>query len=59
MQGFKNKEVVPKISFVSSGKAKASNEVDAITGATGSSKALERLLNETIQKKLKLLIGKQ
>ena len=59
LQGFKNKEVVPKISFVSSGKAKASNEVDAITGATGSSKALERLLNETIQKKLKLLIGKQ
>ncbi|HBU08136.1 MAG TPA: hypothetical protein DEA99_02835, partial [Candidatus Omnitrophica bacterium] len=36
-------------------KAKANNEVDAITGATGSSRALERLLNETIQKKLKEL----
>ena len=59
LQGFRSKEVFPKIKFVSSGKAKANNEVDAITGATGSSKALERLLNETIQKKLSLLIRNQ
>ena len=57
LQGFRDKEVIPKINFVPSGKAKANNEVDAITGATGSSKALERLLNETIQKKLSLLKG--
>ena len=55
LKGFRNKEIIPKISFVPSGKAKANNEVDAITGATGSSRALERLLNETIQKKLSLL----
>lgn len=59
LKGFKNKEVVPKINFVPSGRTKANNEVDAITGATGSSKALERLLNETIQKKLSLLVGNQ
>ena len=55
LKGFRNKEIVPKISFVPPAKAKANNEVDAITGATGSSRALEKLLNETIQKKLKEL----
>ena len=55
LKGFRNKEIVPKISFVPPAKAKANNEVDAITGATCSSKALEKLLNETIQKKLKEL----
>ena len=59
LQGFRDKEVVPKINFVPSGKAKANNEVDAITGATGSSKALEKLLNETVKKKLGLLVGNQ
>lgn len=57
LKGFRAKTVIPKISFVPSGTAKADNEVDAITGATGSSKALEKLLNETIQKKLSLLRG--
>lgn len=58
LKGFRSKTFIPKISFVPSGGAsKAANEVDAITGATGSSKALEKLLNETIQKKLSLLRG--
>lgn len=57
LKGFRSKTFIPKISFVPSGTAKAANEVDAITGATGSSKALEKLLNETIQKKLSLLKG--
>lgn len=59
LKGFRSKTFIPKISFVPSGTAKAANEVDAITGATGSSKALEKLLNETIQKKLGLLAGNQ
>lgn len=47
---FRNKEFLPKLLFMPQGKASAKNEVDAITGATGSSKALEKLLNETLQK---------
>ncbi len=54
---FKNKEFVPRLIFVPAGKAKANNEVDAITGATGSSKALEKLLNDTIQKNVGMLKG--
>ena len=49
---FKNKEFFPSLVFTPAGKAKANNEVDAITGATGSSKALEKLLNETIQRNI-------
>jgi Na+-transporting NADH:ubiquinone oxidoreductase subunit C len=52
---FKNKEVIPKLVFMPAGRAKANNEVDAITGATYSSKALERLLNTAIQDKMSLL----
>ena len=52
---FKNKEVIPRLIFTAQGKAKANNEVDAITGATGTSKALEKLLNESIEKNLSLL----
>ena len=54
---FKSKEVVPRLIFMPQGKARANNEVDAITGATGTSKALEKLLNETIQKNLSILKG--
>ena len=54
---FKNKGFVPKLIFTPQGSAKASNEVDAITGATGTSKALEKLLNETIQKNISILRG--
>lgn len=49
---FKGKEFFPRLVFTPAGSAKANNEVDAITGATGSSKALEKLLNETIQKNI-------
>jgi len=52
---FKNKEVFPKLVFMTAGKSKANNEVDTITGATYSSKALEKLLNTTIQSRLSLL----
>lgn len=54
---FKNKEFIPKLIFTPQGRAKANNEVDAITGATGSSKALEKLLNDTIQKNISVLKG--
>jgi Na+-transporting NADH:ubiquinone oxidoreductase subunit C len=54
---FRNKEFLPKLVFVLPGKATGKNEVDAITGATGSSKALEKLLNETLEKYIKLLKG--
>ena len=52
---FKNKEFFPSLVFTPAGQAKANNEVDGITGATGSSKALEKLLNETIQKNISRL----
>ena len=57
LRQFKGKEFFPKLIFMAEGKAKANNEVDAITGATGSSKALEKLLNETIQKNIGRLKG--
>lgn len=55
LEQFQNKEFFPKLVFMPQGKARAKNEVDAITGATGSSRALEKLLNETLQKNIKLL----
>ena len=54
---FKNKEFVPQLIFTPQGKAKANNEIDAITGATLTSKALEKLLNETIRKNIGILKG--
>ncbi len=52
---FKGKGFIPKLLFMPQGKAAANNEVDAITGATGTSRALEKLLNETIQKNIEAL----
>lgn len=52
---FRGKKVIPRIVFLPEGKAKAPNEVDAITGATGSSRALEKLLNEEIQKAVSII----
>ncbi|MDQ1316945.1 MAG: Na+-transporting NADH:ubiquinone oxidoreductase subunit [Candidatus Poribacteria bacterium] len=52
---FKNKEAMPSLVFMPAGRSKANNEVDMITGATYSSKALEKLLNATIQSRLSLL----
>ena len=37
------------------GKASQKNEVDAITGATGSSRAFEKLINDNAQKYLAVL----
>ncbi len=50
LKQFRGKWFMPKLIFMPEGKAGANNEVDAITGATGSSKALERLLNGILQK---------
>lgn len=57
LKQFKNKEVLPRLTFVHEGKAKTKNEVDAITGATGSSRALEKLINESVEKYLAALQG--
>lgn len=52
---FKNKEVIPNIVFMPQGKAEKRNEVDAITGATLSCKAFEKVINENVQKYLRAL----
>lgn len=57
LKQFKTKEVFPKIVFTPEGKASRKNEVDAITGATGSSRALEKLLNESVSEYLKAFKG--
>lgn len=54
---FKSKEFIPKLNFVAEGKAAARNEVDAIAGATGSTTALEKLLNEALQKNINAFKG--
>ena len=55
LKQFKNKEIFPRLIFTPEGKANKNNEVDAITGATGSSRALEKLLNENVRKYLDAL----
>ncbi len=42
---FKGKKLVPELKIVPYGKAKGINEVDAITGATQTSKAFEKIVN--------------
>lgn len=58
LKQFRGKEFLPKLTFTPCGKASAKNEVDSITGATGSSRALEKLLNETLVKKITLFTEK-
>jgi Na+-translocating ferredoxin:NAD+ oxidoreductase RnfG subunit len=53
---FRDKKVVPELLIVAAGTASADNEVDAITGATLTSKALERNINKNVQA-TKTLIG--
>lgn len=53
---FQNKKIVPELLIVPAGTASTDNEVDAITGATLTSKALEILLNKTV-KETTALIG--
>jgi Na+-transporting NADH:ubiquinone oxidoreductase subunit C len=55
LKQFKNKEILPRLIFMPEGKASQKNEVDAITGATGSSRAFEKLINENAQKYLSAL----
>lgn len=57
LKQFKNKEIFPKLVFMPEGKAVRKNEVDAITGATGSSRAFERLINDSVKKYLSILKG--
>lgn len=57
LKQFKNKEVLPKLVFMPEGKATQKNEIDAITGATGSSRALEKLLNVNIQESITAFKG--
>lgn len=57
LKQFRTKEVVPNLVFVPEGKAVQKNEVDAITGATGSSRAFEKLINENLNKYLAALKG--
>ena len=57
LKQFRNKEALPKLIFMPQGKAKNKNEVDAITGATGSSRAFEKVINENVQKYLSVFKG--
>ncbi len=52
---FKGKKVVPELILVAHGKAKGVNEVNAITGATLSSKALQKIINTNIREYLPLI----
>jgi Na+-transporting NADH:ubiquinone oxidoreductase subunit C len=57
LNNFKGKIILPEIRMVPPGKAEKENEVDSITGATGTSKAFEKILNQTINKYMKILGG--
>ena len=46
---FKGKKLVPDLKIVSHKKAEGPNQVDAITGATETSKALERMINNNVR----------
>ncbi|HDZ77632.1 MAG TPA: FMN-binding protein [Candidatus Omnitrophica bacterium] len=52
---FQGKKVFPALKIVPHGKAKAENEVDAITGATMTSKAFEELINNQVGEYLALI----
>lgn len=58
LRQFKHKEVFPRLVFLPEGKSNGPNEVDAITGATGSSRALEKLINENVQKYISVFKAK-
>jgi Na+-transporting NADH:ubiquinone oxidoreductase subunit NqrC len=56
LANFQDKKVVPRLEIVAAGTASADNEVDAITGATLTCVALEKIINENA-KEAKALIG--
>jgi Na+-transporting NADH:ubiquinone oxidoreductase subunit C len=55
MVKFKGKKLKPKFLVVREGEAKGDNQVDAITGATLTSKAVEKLLNKAVAEQIPLL----
>ena len=50
LAGFVGKRIEPEIILVSRKKAERENEVDAITGATQTSRAVEKFMNENLRK---------
>jgi Na+-transporting NADH:ubiquinone oxidoreductase subunit NqrC len=56
LSNFQDKKIVPELLIVPSGTASADNEVDAITGATLTCVALEKILNKNA-KQATVLIG--
>jgi len=52
---FDDKSAVPSLEIVAAGKAATNNQIDGITGATLSGKALEAILNNEIKKYRPLL----
>ena len=52
LKQFKTKEILPRLVFMPEGKASRKNEVDAIIGATGSSRAFEKLINDSLKEYL-------
>lgn len=59
LKQFKNKEVLPRLLFMPEGRASGKNEVDSITGATGSSRAFEKLINENVKNYLSVFKGEE
>ena len=57
LENFRGKKVVPRLAVVAAGTASADNEVDAITGATLTSKAIEKIINDNV-KQTKALISR-
>jgi Na+-transporting NADH:ubiquinone oxidoreductase subunit NqrC len=57
LANFRGKKVVPELMVVAAGTASKDNEVDAITGATLTCDAIEKIINENV-KQAKALIGR-
>ncbi|MDP2913148.1 MAG: FMN-binding protein [Candidatus Omnitrophota bacterium] len=58
LKQFAGKSISPRLVFKPEGQAAGANEVDAITGATGSSRAFEKLINEGTKEYLSALRGR-
>jgi len=54
LERFKNKKLLPELLILPPGKATGDNQIDGITGATLSCKALEQILNSEAKKYLAL-----
>lgn len=55
LDGYKGKKVMPELVLAMRKKATADNEIDAITGATISSDALMKIVNESVENFRKLM----